>query len=46
MGRRAPQTDSPGEYKDLYYREVIIEPEGADDLPLNYRVLARIRVEP
>ena len=46
MGRRAPQTDAPGEYKDLYYREVIIEPEGADELPLNYRVLARIRVEP
>lgn len=46
MGRRAPQTDSPGEYKDLYYREVLIEPEGADELPLNYRVLARIRVEP
>ena len=46
MGRRAPQTDSPGEYKDLYYREVIIEPEGAGTLPLNYRVQARIRVEP
>jgi HlyD family secretion protein len=46
MGRRAPQTDSPGEYKDLYYREVIIEPEGADMLPLNYRVQARIRVDP
>jgi multidrug resistance efflux pump len=46
MGRRAPQTDSPGEYKDLYYREVIIEPEGAGSLPLNYRVQARIRVEP
>jgi HlyD family secretion protein len=46
MGRRAPQTDAPGEYKDLYYREVIIEPEGAEALPLNYRVQARIRVEP
>ena len=46
MGRRAPQTDSPGEYKDLYYREIIIEPEGAESLPLNYRVQARIRVEP
>jgi HlyD family secretion protein len=46
MGRRAPQTDAPGEYKDLYYREVLIEPEGAEQLPLNFRVLARIRVEP
>ncbi len=45
MGRRSPQTDAPGEYKDLYYREVLIEPEGADGLPLNFRVLTRIRVE-
>jgi multidrug resistance efflux pump len=46
MGRRSPQTDAPGEYKDLYFREVLIEPEGADGLPLNFRVLARIRVDP
>ena len=34
MGRRAPQTDAPGEYKDLYYREVLIAPEGAGGLAL------------
>jgi multidrug resistance efflux pump len=46
MGRRAPQTDAPGEYKDLYFREVIIDPDDAHELPLNLRVQARIKVEP
>jgi HlyD family secretion protein len=46
MGRRAPQTDAPGEYKDLYFREVVIDPDDASELPLNLRVQARIRVEP
>jgi multidrug resistance efflux pump len=42
MGKRAPQTDLPGEYKDLYFREVLIELETAEDLPLNLRVQTRI----
>jgi hypothetical protein len=46
MGRRAPQTDAPGEYKDLYFREVVIDPDDAGELPLNLRVQARIKLEP
>jgi multidrug resistance efflux pump len=45
MGRRAPQNDNPGEYKDLYYREVMIDPEDANELPLNLRVQTRIQAE-
>ena len=45
MGKHAPQTDEPGEYKDLYFREIIIELDGpGDELPLNLRVQARIQV--
>lgn len=46
MGKRAPQSDEPGEYKDLYYRQVLIDLEKADELPLNHRVQARIEVTP
>jgi multidrug resistance efflux pump len=42
MGKRAPQSDTPGEYKDLYYREVLIELDGDADLPVNLRVRVRI----
>jgi multidrug resistance efflux pump len=42
MGKRAPQTDQPGEYKDVYYREVLIDLSGADELPLNLRIQTRI----
>ena len=42
MGKRAPQTDTPGEYKDVYYREVLIDLDKADELPLNLRVQTRI----
>jgi multidrug resistance efflux pump len=42
MGKRAPQSDTPGEYKDVYYREVLIDLDKADALPLNLRVQTRI----
>jgi multidrug resistance efflux pump len=38
MGKRSPQTDTPGEYRDLYYREVLIDLLGDDELPPNLRV--------
>jgi HlyD family secretion protein len=44
MGRRGPQTDSPGEYKDLYFREVLIDLDAGDELPLNLRVQTRIPI--
>jgi multidrug resistance efflux pump len=43
MGKRSPQTDSPGEYKDLYFREVLIDLDSADDLPPDLRV--RVMIE-
>ncbi|HEV3120447.1 MAG TPA: efflux RND transporter periplasmic adaptor subunit, partial [Isosphaeraceae bacterium] len=42
MGRRALQTDAPGEYKDLYFRETMIDLEEGAELPLNLRVQVRI----
>jgi multidrug resistance efflux pump len=42
MGRRALQTDAPGEYKDLYFREAMIDMEDGAELPLNLRVQVRI----
>jgi multidrug resistance efflux pump len=44
MGKRAPQSDTPGEYKDLYFREVLIDLEAADDLPVSLRVQVLINV--
>jgi HlyD family secretion protein len=44
MGKRAPQSDSPNEMKDLYYREVLIDLAAADELPTNLRVQVRIQV--
>jgi HlyD family secretion protein len=38
MGKRSPQTDTPGEYKDLYFREVLIDLGGDEDVPPNLRV--------
>jgi len=42
MGRRAPQTDQANEYKDMYFREVLIDLESTADLPINLRVQVRI----
>jgi multidrug resistance efflux pump len=46
MGRRDLQSDAPGEYKDLYFREVVIDLDAGTELPLNLRVQARIQVAP
>jgi multidrug resistance efflux pump len=46
MGRRAPQSDAPNEMKDLYFREVIIDLDGGDELPTNLRVQVRIQPKP
>ena len=46
MGRRALQTDEPGEYKDLYFREAMIDMEEGAELPLNLRVQVRIHPAP
>jgi multidrug resistance efflux pump len=46
MGKRAPQSDAPGEYKDVYYREVLIDLDQGGDLPTNLRVQTRIEAEP
>jgi multidrug resistance efflux pump len=46
MGRRAPQSDAPNEYKDLYYREVVISLYMSDGLTLNQRVQTRIELGP
>jgi multidrug resistance efflux pump len=42
MGKRAPQSDVPGEYKDVYFREVLLDLDAGNDLPLNLRVLVHI----
>lgn len=43
MGKRAPQTDEAHEYKDMYFREVLIDLDStASDLPVNLRVQVRI----
>ncbi len=43
MGKRTPHSDAPGEYKDVHYREVLVDLDGGDELPLNIRVQTRIR---
>jgi HlyD family secretion protein len=42
MGRETPQSDAPGEYKDVHYRPLLIDLVDADELPVNLRVQARI----
>jgi multidrug efflux pump subunit AcrA (membrane-fusion protein) len=46
MGKRDLLSDAPGEYKDLYFREVVIDLDAGTELPLNLRVQARIQVAP
>jgi hypothetical protein len=38
MGQRGPRTDRPEEFKDVYFREVLVTLDGGRDLPLNLRV--------
>jgi len=42
MGKRSPRSDAAGEYKDVYFREALIDLESGDELPLNLRVQTRI----
>ena len=44
MGKRVLQNDEPGEYKDLYFREVVIDLDAGTELALNLRVQAHIQV--
>ena len=44
MGQRGLQTDAASEYRDIYFREVLIDLDAGDELPLNLRVEARIDV--
>jgi multidrug resistance efflux pump len=44
MGKRSPLSDVPGEYKDLYYREVMIDLDTVPDLPTNLRVQVAVEV--
>jgi multidrug resistance efflux pump len=44
MGHRGLQTDAAGEYKDVYFREVLVDLNAGDELPLNLRVHTRIQV--
>jgi HlyD family secretion protein len=43
MGKRAPQSDAPNELKDLYFREVLIDLDAGEELPMNLRVQVRIQ---
>lgn len=45
MGKRTVYTDAPEEYKDLYFREVLIDLAADPDLPPNARVKTRIKVD-
>lgn len=46
MGRQAPRSDAPGEYQDVYFREVLIDLGAAPELPVNLRVRTRIDTRP
>jgi multidrug resistance efflux pump len=45
MGKRAPQSDAPNELKDIYFREVLIDLDAGDELPVNLRVQVRIQTK-
>ena len=42
MGKRAPHSDNPGEYHDVYHREVRIDLSGGGNLVIGRRTVARI----
>jgi multidrug resistance efflux pump len=44
MGKRSLRTDAPEEYKDVYFREVIVELVGGAELLLNLQVRVQIQV--
>jgi len=45
MGKRSLHTDSPREYKDVYFREVLITLPATSELTPNARVKARIHLK-
>lgn len=45
MGKRAPQSDAPGEYRDVHYREVLIDLQTTEEIPINLRVRVRLLVQ-
>jgi multidrug resistance efflux pump len=45
MGKGGPESDAPNELKDMYFREVLIDLDGGEDLPTNLRVQVRIQVK-
>jgi multidrug resistance efflux pump len=44
MGKRTVPSDAPEEYKDLYFREVLLDLAGGEELVPNLRVKTRITV--
>jgi HlyD family secretion protein len=44
MGKRSPETDAPDKYKDVYYREVLIDVVKGAELLLNLQVWTRLEV--
>jgi hypothetical protein len=44
MGKRNPETDAPDKYKDVYYREVLIDVVEGSELLLDLQVRTRILV--
>jgi HlyD family secretion protein len=46
MGQRGPRSDAPGEFKDLYFRETLIDLDAGDELPINLRVQVKIHASP
>lgn len=45
MGRRTVETDAPEEYKDIYFREVLIDLAESEELTLNLRARVRLSTE-
>lgn len=43
MGKRGIETNAPGEYRDIYHREVLIDLDPGQSLPVSLRV--RVRIE-
>jgi multidrug resistance efflux pump len=46
MGKGGPESDAPTEMKDMYFREVLVDLDGGDELPMNVRFQVRIQAAP
>ncbi|MGE3806712.1 MAG: efflux RND transporter periplasmic adaptor subunit [Gemmataceae bacterium] len=42
MGRTAVMSDAPEEYRDVYFRELLVDLDRGEELPLNLRVQVKI----